>query len=135
MEPLLPLAQLGSASALGAEGRRFESCMVDHDIYRERKQGSGNYSTLSVIYTFGYSVFPPPHCIHIWSVARVDEWSGPENRRVWVVPAPWVRIPHAPPTHGELGLNTHLYLIESDLSPCLDSPPCRLSSAGRAGDL
>ena len=30
----LPLAQFGSASALGAEGRRFESCMVDHGIYR-----------------------------------------------------------------------------------------------------
>ena len=37
MEPLLPLAQFGSASALGAEGRRFESCMVDHDIYRESR--------------------------------------------------------------------------------------------------
>ena len=32
----LPLAQFGSASALGAEGRRFESCMVDHGIYRKR---------------------------------------------------------------------------------------------------
>ena len=37
MEPLLPLAQFGSASALGAEGRRFESCMVDQDIYRDQK--------------------------------------------------------------------------------------------------
>ena len=46
----LPLAQFGSASALGAEGRRFESCMVDHGIYRERRIGSGNYLSLPVIY-------------------------------------------------------------------------------------
>ena len=30
------VAQPGSASALGAEGRRFESCLPDHFLFRAR---------------------------------------------------------------------------------------------------
>ncbi len=33
------VAQFGSASALGAEGRRFESCLPDHEIPKHLHRG------------------------------------------------------------------------------------------------